>query len=70
MEKMVKRKINLMKKEKKVESRFNSNEKNKKISIHERWEQDAKTLTIECKDGIRRTLDEIVKLKEQGVKVL
>ena len=47
-----------MEKEKKVESRFNSNENHKKISIHERWAQDSDTMTILCKDGKRRAIKE------------
>lgn len=56
-----------MKEDKKAISRF---EDNKKLSIHERWKQDSDTFTIECKDGKRRTLDEIVKLEEQGIKII
>ena len=50
-----------MKEDKQVKSRFSESKKDKKLSIHERWEQDSKTLTIECKDGKRRTLDEVVR---------
>lgn len=56
-----------MKEDKKVASRF---EENKKLSIHERWAEDSNSLTIKCSDGKRRTLDEIVKLEEQGIKII
>lgn len=56
-----------MKEDKKAISRF---ENNKKLSIHERWAEDSDSLTIKCSDGKRRTLDEIVKLEEQGIKII
>lgn len=59
-----------MEKEKQIKSRFNNEKKDKRLSIHERWAEDSDSLTIKCSDGKRRTLDEIVKLEEQGIKII
>ncbi len=58
-----------MEKDKKVESRFNSNDNHKKISIHERWAQDSDTMTILCKDGKRRSFAERDELRAKGIDV-
>ena len=57
-----------MEENKKVKSRFEENKKGKKLSIHERWEQDSDALFESiCKGRISRTVEEKTEIKKEEI---